>query len=212
MKTSRDGINLIKSFEGLRLTAYPDPGTGGEPWTIGYGTTTAAGVGRVYKGLTISQAQAESMLVRSLEAYERGVLKALTRTPTQLQFDAMVSLAYNIGVGAFGQSSVARFFNAGDIGKAADAFLLWNKAGGKVMAGLERRRKAERALFLSDANAGAGTGPAAPPPAPPSNPPPAPPSPPSAAPEAATGAAIAKWLIAAAGILIAALAAWITKG
>lgn len=148
MKTSADGIALIKQFEGLRLTAYPDPATGGEPWTIGYGTTTGAGVGKVAKGMTITPVQAESMLVRSLEAYERGVLAALKSPPGQHQFDAMVSLAYNIGLGKFAQSSVVRFFNAGDITRAAGAFLLWNKAAGKVLPGLTRRRQAERDLFL----------------------------------------------------------------
>jgi len=148
MKTGPEGIALIKANEGLRLKAYPDPGTGGEPWTIGYGTTTAAGVGRVTKGMVISQVQAESMLVRALETYEAGVLKALKRTPGQHQFDAMVSLAYNIGIGKFASSSVVRFFNAGDVEKAAGAFLMWNKAAGKVLPGLVKRRKAERDLFL----------------------------------------------------------------
>lgn len=148
MKTSLEGIALIKKFEGLRLKAYPDPGTGGEPWTIGYGTTSAAGVGKITKGMTITEVQAESMLVRSLEAYEAGVLKALARTPTQHQLDAMVSLAYNIGVGAFAKSSVVKFYNAGDIAKAADAFLMWSKAAGKTLPGLVVRRQAERDLFL----------------------------------------------------------------
>lgn len=148
MKTSQDGIDLIKKFEGLRLTAYPDPGTGGEPWTIGYGTTSSAGVGKITKGMKITQVQAESMLVRSLAAYEAGVLKALSASPAQHQFDAMVSLAYNIGLTNFSRSSVVKYLNAGLVEKAAGAFLLWNKAAGKVMPGLTRRRAAERDLFL----------------------------------------------------------------
>lgn len=152
MKTSQAGIDLIKAYEGLRLTAYPDPGTGGDPWTIGYGTTTAAGVGKITKGMKITQVQAESMLVRSLEAYEQGVTAALSRTPNQHQFDAMVSLAYNIGVGRFSTSSVARFFNAGDLSKAAASFMMWTKSGKgaqrRVLPGLVKRRQTERDLFL----------------------------------------------------------------
>ncbi|CAB5079532.1 Endolysin/autolysin [uncultured Caudovirales phage] len=148
MKTGPDGIALIKQFEGLRLKAYPDPGTGGEPWTIGYGTTSSAGVGKIAKGMVITKVQAESMLVRSLDAYERGVMKVLSKPPAQHQFDAMVSLAYNIGLGRFVNSTVVKAFNAGDFARAGQAFLLWNKAAGKVMPGLTRRRAAERDLFL----------------------------------------------------------------
>lgn len=148
MKTSPDGLALIKRSEGLRLTAYPDPSTGGDPWTIGYGTTSGAGVGKIYNGMVITQIQAESMLARSLEPIELGVLKALKVQPSQQQFDAMVSLAYNIGIPKFTASSVVRYLNAGQVEKAAGAFLLWNKANGRVMAGLTKRRKAERDLFL----------------------------------------------------------------
>ena len=149
MKTNKAGIDLIKSFEGCRLKAYPDPATGGEPWTIGYGLTSAAGIIKVMPGLRITQAQADEYLVKSLEKYEAAVSKALTKTPTPNQFGAMVSLCFNIGPGAFAKSSVARKFNAGDIAGAAKSFLLWNKAAGKVMAGLTRRREAEKKLFLT---------------------------------------------------------------
>lgn len=148
MKTSPAGITLIKNFEGLRLTAYPDPATGGDPWTIGYGTTSSAGVGKIKKGMVISEVQAESMLVRSLPPYELAVLKALVHPPTQHQLDALVSLAYNIGITNMSRSSVVKYLNAGDPLKAASAFLLWNKAAGRVMPGLTRRRQAERDLFL----------------------------------------------------------------
>lgn len=148
MKTSQLGIDLIKKFEGKRLKAYPDPATGGEPWTIGYGTTSSAGVGKISKGMIITEAQAESMLVRSLDAYEQSVLKALKVQPSQHQFDAIVSFAYNVGPLNMSRSSVVRYLNAGDITKAAGAFLLWNKAAGRVMPGLTRRRTAERELFL----------------------------------------------------------------
>ena len=214
MRTSDQGIALLKKHEGLRLTAYPDPASGGEPWTIGYGTTSRAGVGKVTRGMKISQAQAEDMLRRSLVGYEQGVLKAITRTPTQNQFDAMVSLAYNIGVGAMSKSSVIRHFNANDDVKAGGAFLLWNKAAGKVMPGLTRRRAEERALFLK-------------PSAPISKNPPAAATPiaeqaPEKKPEtvaqepakepAKPGATIAGWVLGILVALIAAAAAIIAKG
>lgn len=148
MKTSQAGVDLIKTFEGKRLKSYPDPATGGEPWTIGYGTTTSAGVGKIKKGMIIPEAQAESMLVRSLPPYEGAVEKAVTVPLTQHQFDALVSFAYNVGPLNMSRSSVVRYLNAGDITKAAGAFLLWNKAAGRVMPGLTRRRAAERDLFL----------------------------------------------------------------
>lgn len=148
MKTNAAGIALIKEFEGCRLKAYPDPATGGEPWTIGYGLTSAAGIIPVKRGLVITQAQADEYLVKSLAKYEDAVSKALTKPPTPNQFAAMVSLCFNIGPGNFAKSSVVRKLNAGDVAGAANAFLLWNKAAGKVMAGLTRRREAERKLFL----------------------------------------------------------------
>jgi len=141
---SKRGLAIIKDFEGCRLTAYQDVvGV----WTIGYGETKD-----VYPGMTITQDQAEAMLrTRIAQDFEPGVLVALSRQPTQQQFDAMVSLAYNIGTGAFGKSTLVRKFNAGDMQGAADQFLVWNRAGGKVVSGLVRRREAERALFMEAA-------------------------------------------------------------
>lgn len=149
MKTNKAGIDLIKEFEGCRLKAYPDPATGGEPWTIGYGLTSSAGIIKVTPGLRITQAQADEYLVQSLVKYETAVSKAMTEKPTPNQFAAMVSLCFNIGPGNFNKSSVLRKFNAGDTAGAANSFLLWNKAAGKVMAGLTRRREAEKKLFLT---------------------------------------------------------------
>lgn len=148
MKTSQAGINLIKNFEGFRAKAYPDPATGGEPWTIGYGTTSSAGVGKVKRGMVITEVQAESMLVRSLQNYELAVTHALKKPVTQHQFDALVSFCYNVGPLNMSRSSVIKYINAGDPAKAAQAFMLWNKAAGRVMPGLTRRRAAERDLFL----------------------------------------------------------------
>lgn len=150
MKTSKAGLDLIKRWEGCRLKAYQDSvGV----WTIGWGLTSAAGIIPVTAGLTITQRQADDYLVQALAKYEAGVTRAITRQPTQSQFDALVSLCYNIGPGAFAGSTVVRRFNAGDIKGAADAFLMWNKAGGKELKGLTNRRQDERTLFLSAAPA-----------------------------------------------------------
>ena len=143
-------INLVKEFEGLSLKAYPDPATGGEPITVGYGTTAAAGVGIVPKlGMVITEAEAEAYLIKALEKFAAKIRPKITAPITDNEFGAFLSLAYNIGPGAFAKSSALRKFNAGDKAGAADAILLWNKAGGKVMKGLERRRAAERRLFLT---------------------------------------------------------------
>lgn len=155
MQTSERGIALIEKFEGVRLTAYPDPGTGGEPWTVGYGHTSSAGAPAVTRGMTISQDQADMILRADLAVFERAVLAALARVPNQNQFDAMVSLCFNIGAGNFRSSTVVRRFNAGDFPGAADAFRLWTKAAGHTLPGLIRRREDERALFLTPASAAA---------------------------------------------------------
>ena len=148
MKTNRAGIELIQAWEGCRLTAYPDPATDGDPWTIGYGHTSMAGEPHVTKGMTISQDQAAAILERDLVKYEVAVSKLMTRNPNENQFSAMVSLCFNIGPGNMAKSSVVRLFNAGDVQGAADAFRMWNKAAGKVMKGLVNRRESERLLFL----------------------------------------------------------------
>lgn len=145
MKTSREGLDLIKRWEGCKLKSYRDPvGI----WTIGYGITTAAGLGKIGAGMVITQERADEMLVEALAAYGMAVHKALTRSPTQNQFDAMVSLCWNIGPGAFAKSTLVKRFNAGNIEGAADAFLMWVKAGGKTLKGLVNRRHDERRLFL----------------------------------------------------------------
>ncbi|MET5577935.1 lysozyme [Klebsiella aerogenes] len=149
MQTSDEGIALIKDFEGCRLTAYPDPGTGGAPWTIGYGWTLPVDGKPVRPGMTIDQAIADRLLKAGLVSYENDVLKIVKVKLTQGQFDALVSFAYNIGSRALSTSTLLKKLNSGDIKGAADEFLRWNKAGGKVLNGLTRRREAERALFLS---------------------------------------------------------------
>src|SRR5690606_4040219 len=94
-------------------------------------------------------ARADQLLRQRLEnEFVPGVLSAITRSVAQYELDAMVDLAYNIGVGAFQGSTLVRKFNAGDTDGAADEFLRWNRSGGRVLLGLRRRRKADRCLFL----------------------------------------------------------------
>lgn len=142
------GTALMHSFEGCRLEAYPDPGSkDGHPWTIGWGATGAG----IAKGVVWTQAQADARFVLDIDkTYGAAVNKMLGDTPTtQAQFDAMVSLAYNIGVSAFQRSTVLREHKKGNHTAAARAFLLWNKNDSKVMRGLTRRRMAESDLYLS---------------------------------------------------------------
>lgn len=207
MKTNRAGIELLKRWEGCRLKAYQDSvGV----WTIGYGLTSAAGLVKVTPGMVITQQQADDYLVAALVKYEAAVTKALKRAPNSNQFSAMVSLCYNIGPGAFAKSSIARLFNEGDIDGAAEAFLLYNKAGGKVLKGLVDRRKAERSLFL------AGVSQPAPAPVPPSPAPiPPPPDiepPPVAAPEVPPPKSITGWIVAAIAAAASIFAALVMKG
>jgi lysozyme len=118
-------------------------------WTIGYGTTAMAGVGIEPKsGMVITEAQALGYLDVAVTKFANNVTRALEKPANSNEFGAMVSLAYNIGPSAFRRSSVLRLFNGGNKKEAADAFLLWNKAGGKVLKGLTNRRHEERALFL----------------------------------------------------------------
>lgn len=140
-------FDLVEEFEGLRLKAYKDAvGV----WTIGYGTTAAAGLGIEPKaGMSITEAEAESLLAEGLERFAASIRPKITAPINDNEFGAFLSLSYNIGPGAFAKSSALRKFNAGDKAGAADAILLWNKAGGKVLAGLKRRREAERELFIS---------------------------------------------------------------
>jgi len=144
MKISDRGLAMLKAFEGCKLTAYQDSvGI----WTTGYGHTSMAGEPVVKRGLKITHKEAEAILKRDLLKYEKAVIDALKHGPTQNQFDAMVSLCFNIGPKAFAGSSVVKKFNAGDKAGAADAFLKWNKARGRVLEGLTKRRTAEAALF-----------------------------------------------------------------
>ena len=149
MKTSSAGRAAIAQREGNILKAYPDPATGGEPFTIGVGHTSAAGPPKVTKGMKITAAESDAILTRDLATFEAAVERAVKVPVNQNEFDALVSLAFNIGAGAFAKSTLVKKLNAGDRAGAANAFLSWNRAAGKVMPGLTTRRKAERAQFLA---------------------------------------------------------------
>lgn len=143
-------LSLIHHFEQCRLTAYRD--SVGVP-TIGWGATYYPNGDRVKMGDQITQERADSMFVTILERDFAGPVRNAVGDATPAQFGAMVALAYNIGIAGFRKSSVLRLHRNGDHDGAAKAFLMWNKAGGKVLAGLTRRRNAEAALYRSDFDA-----------------------------------------------------------
>lgn len=138
------GLALIKSFEGCHLTAYRCPA---QILTIGYGSTGS----HVKEGMTITQAQAEELLRKDLARFETGVEALLGGTPTSDdEYSALVALSFNIGLNALAGSTVLRRHKAGNKVGAANAFLMWNRAGGQVLRGLTRRREAERLLYLGE--------------------------------------------------------------
>ena len=147
MKISEKGLSMIERFEGCLLKASNKlDGV----WTIGYGQTGSYYGKRVRRGMTTTKAEAHAWLRdHSIKTYEDAVTQAVKVPLNQHQFDALVSFAYNVGVGALKQSTALRKLNAGDYAGAADALTMWTKCNGKVLAGLVRRRKEERALFLT---------------------------------------------------------------
>lgn len=132
---------LIKSFEGLELEAYLCPAG---IWTIGYGHT-----GDVEKGEKITKEKADELLDIDLSVFRKGVRNLVKVPLNKNQFGALVSFAYNVGLGNLKSSTLLRMLNAGDYNGAADQLLRWNKSNGKVLRGLARRREAERAVFLT---------------------------------------------------------------
>jgi lysozyme len=143
MKISPDGINIIKKFEGYMAKSYLCPG---KIWSIGYGHTGED----VGPNMYITKEKAEELLLKDLERFEDCVNEIVdTAKLNQHQFDALVSLAYNIGPQAISRSTVIKLVNAGEYKKAADHFLDWKMVGGKALAGLIQRRLAEKKLFLS---------------------------------------------------------------
>ena len=148
MKTSEQGIAMIRSFEGVKLTPYKD--VAGR-WTIGVGHLLAEGEGEEHE--TINSAQADAILRNDLDAAEKAVTD-LVRTPiSQNEFDALVSFTFNLGRHALQGSTLLRMLNSGDVDQAADQFVLWDKAhvDGKLtqVEGLTRRRMSERRMFVT---------------------------------------------------------------
>lgn len=145
------GLALIKQFEGCarkradgRFDAYPDPATGGAPWTIGWGTTGTD----VRQGTIWTQAQCDQRFAVDAAHFAGKVASLIGLAPTtQNQFDAMVCLAYNIGVANLASSTLLARHKDRDYVGARAQFARWNKANGQVMAGLAKRRAAEAALY-----------------------------------------------------------------
>lgn len=141
-------LSLIKKFEGCKLTAYPDPGTGGKPWTIGFGSTTDVQGRPINPGTVWTQVQADTRLATQVMEFAAGVDKALAGSPvTPMQKAALTSLSYNIGIGAFTSSTLLKKHRSVDYDGAAAQFLVWVKAGGKTMQGLVNRRNAEARIY-----------------------------------------------------------------
>jgi lysozyme len=142
MNVSPEARRVLEYFEGRRNDAYPDPATGGEPWTIGVGHTGP----EVFKGLVWSDDLVDKALSADLKKFEEGV-QYLTGERPQGQFDALVLFAFNVGLGNLTESTLLRKVRANEVAGAAHEFERWDKAAGKSMKGLRRRRAAERELF-----------------------------------------------------------------
>lgn len=147
MRVSIKGINLIKSFEGLKLTAYKAHFSE-KYWTIGYGHYGPD----VKEGDTCNEAYAETLMKNDLKIFEDRINKALNEdniVVNQNQYDALISFAYNVGSENLLSSTLWRKLKQRDFEGAANQFLRWNKCGGQILPGLVNRRDKERALFLS---------------------------------------------------------------
>ena len=159
MSISEAGIQLIKSFEGCHNQPYKCPAS---LWTVGYGRVLYPDQARLKTGeraayplrsehnRVFANDEIDALLEADLLRFEAGVLRLCPATvDRQCHLDAVVSFAFNVGLGNLQSSTLRMKYNRGDYDGAADEFLKWNKAGGKVLRGLERRREAERALFLA---------------------------------------------------------------
>lgn len=142
---NKAALDLITHFEGLRLKAYKD--TGGV-WTIGYGHTTAAGLPEVKEGMEITKEEAQTIFARDLVKYEKFVKDFVTVPVNQNQYGALVSFCYNLGPDRLRKSTLLKKLNAGDYDGASKEFGRWIFDNGVKLKGLERRRAAEKELFL----------------------------------------------------------------
>lgn len=147
MLVSKNGIELIKKHEGLRLKAYLCPA---KVWTIGYGATFYENGDKVKEGERISMERAEQLLTFHVGLFAKQVEKAIKVPINQNQFDALVSFAFNVGMGAFRGSTLLKMINvAPNVSGIREQFLRWNKGGGKVLVGLTKRREQESKLYFS---------------------------------------------------------------
>jgi len=144
VKINQEGLDMIKDFEGLELKAYLDAvGV----LTIGFGHTGHD----VTSSMVITKEEAIRLLNEDVQKFEQGVERLVKVPLNSNQFSALVSFAYNLGLGNLGKSTLLKLLNAGEPKEVvAPQFLRWNKAGGKVLAGLTRRRQAEMELFLKE--------------------------------------------------------------
>jgi lysozyme len=156
MKVSAEGLALIREQEGFRGLAYRDAAG---VWTIGFGHTAMAGPPEVKPGMKITRAEAEEILARDVAEFSAGVARAVAVPLSDMQFSALVSFAYNVGLGNFRRSSVLKAVNAGDFAAVPRRLGLWVKAGGRTLPGLIRRRAAEAAMFASVPKGAAQTAP-----------------------------------------------------
>ena len=147
MRTGRDGVELIRHFEGCRFDAYLGPAG---VWTMGYGHTAD-----VKEGDSIDQEAAEAFLIEDLETFEQAVTRLVEVPLTQQQFDALVSWTFNLGAGNLAESTLLKKLNNYQYAEGPEQMMRWVRAGGKVLDGLVRRRAAEAALFQSKAWRGA---------------------------------------------------------
>ena len=144
---SNNGMNLLDQFEGLRLESYLDSAG---IYTIGFGTIKYPDGSKVKKGDKITKSQAKEYILHDLKEFESTVNTAVNVPLSQSQYDALVSLSYNIGSAAFKNSTLLKKLNNSDYKEAAEQFLVWNKVNSKKIQGLVKRREAEHNLFLSE--------------------------------------------------------------
>lgn len=143
MKTGKEGKNLIKMYEGFKAFAYLCPAG---VWTVGFGTTRINGQ-PVNEHHKVTVTEANVLLESDLKQFEDSINALVKVDLTQNQFDALVSFVYNLGAENFKKSTLLKKINVGEFSEAAEEFLKWNKAKGKILPGLTRRREAEKSLF-----------------------------------------------------------------
>jgi len=150
MIVTDEALDLIREFEGFRGRAYRCPAG---VWTIGYGHTAMAGTPAVTAGMELTRAEADAILRRDVAAVAEGVRRLLRARLSERQFSALVSFAFNVGLGNLASSSVLKAANGGDLDRVPKRLMLWTKARGRTLPGLVRRRAAEAAMFGGDGKA-----------------------------------------------------------